>query len=52
MAAASGDLDALADALGRPEGWSDATRAALARSGLDAGGRLAIALSSPDHSLA
>jgi uncharacterized protein (DUF1800 family) len=52
QAAAAGDVDALADALGRPEGWSDATRAALGRSGLDAKARLALALSSPDHTLA
>jgi uncharacterized protein (DUF1800 family) len=51
-AAASGDVAALADALGRPEGFGDATRAALARRDLDARARLALALASPDHSLA
>ncbi|MBL8776546.1 MAG: DUF1800 family protein [Acidimicrobiales bacterium] len=52
-AAASGDLGALADALGRPEGFGPATREALA--GLasssrndDGIGVLAVALASPD----
>jgi uncharacterized protein (DUF1800 family) len=51
-AAAAGDAAALAVALGRPEGFSETTRAALARPDLDGLGRLALALASPDHSLA
>lgn len=50
-AASSFDLDALADALGRPEGFGDATRAALASVRGDARSVLALALSSPDLSL-
>jgi uncharacterized protein (DUF1800 family) len=50
QAAAEGDLDALADALGRPEGFSDPTRDALADlSRADGGiGVLTAALASPD----
>lgn len=51
QAARNGDLDALADRVGRPTGFTDATRDAL--SGLadrdpKGTGRLAVALSSPD----
>jgi uncharacterized protein (DUF1800 family) len=54
-AAAAGDLDDLADALGHPEGFSEPTRDALA--GLGSGGGnapavLAVALASPDLVLA
>ncbi|MGI8664158.1 MAG: DUF1800 domain-containing protein [Acidimicrobiales bacterium] len=49
-AAARADVEALAMALGRPEGFGPATRDAISRAG-DPTVALAIALSSPDHSL-
>ncbi len=52
VAARNGDVDALADALGRPEGFSDATRAALAGVHGDATSTAALALASPDLALA
>jgi uncharacterized protein (DUF1800 family) len=52
QAAARGDDDALADALGRPEGFGAATKAALASLPTSAGSpdvaRLAIAIASPE----
>ncbi len=45
-AARAGDLDALADGLGRPEGFRPSTLDALAEAPADA--RLALALVSPD----
>jgi uncharacterized protein (DUF1800 family) len=53
-AAAAGDLDALADALGRPEGFTDPTRSALQDLGTGDGGvgALTVALASPDLVLA
>jgi uncharacterized protein (DUF1800 family) len=52
QAAAKGDYDALADALGRPSGFGATTRAALASLRASAGppevGRLAIAIAAPE----
>jgi uncharacterized protein (DUF1800 family) len=49
VAAIEGDLDTLADALGRPEGFTPSTRDALAGLGDGTGvGTLAVALASPD----
>jgi uncharacterized protein (DUF1800 family) len=50
-AARAFDVDTLADALGRPEGFSDATRGALAQVKTDPRGVLALALASPELSL-
>ena len=51
-AARSFDLDALADALGRPRGFSAPTRSALSHVRGDGRGVLAVALASPDLALA
>jgi uncharacterized protein (DUF1800 family) len=52
LAAASAfDLDALSDALARPEGFADTTRAALTRAKRDPRAVLALALASPELSL-
>jgi uncharacterized protein (DUF1800 family) len=51
-AARTFDLDALADALGRPEGFTAATKAALGQAKGTAPAVLTIALSSPDLALA
>jgi len=51
-AATDFDLDALADVLGRPEGFVDATRTALAAVRADPRAVLALALSSADLSIA
>jgi hypothetical protein len=50
-AATAFDLDGLADALARPEGFGDATRAALSQSKNDPRSMLALALASPELSL-
>jgi uncharacterized protein (DUF1800 family) len=51
-AARAFDLDALADALGRPNGFSAPTRAALSQVKGDGRGVLALALASPDLAVA
>jgi uncharacterized protein (DUF1800 family) len=51
VAATAFDLDALADSLARPEGFGDATRAALAQVKNDPRAVLALALVSPELSL-
>jgi uncharacterized protein (DUF1800 family) len=51
-AARAFDLDALADALGRPSGFSAPTRAALSQMKGDGGAVLALALASPDLAVA
>jgi len=51
-AARTFDLDALADALGRPSGFSAPTRSALSQVRGDGRGVLAVALASPDLALA
>jgi uncharacterized protein (DUF1800 family) len=48
VAARSFDLDALADALGRPSGFTASTKAALAQVKSDRRSVLALALASPD----
>ena len=50
-AAEAFDLDGLADSLARPEGFADATRAALAQVKTDPRAVLTTALSSPELSL-
>jgi uncharacterized protein (DUF1800 family) len=50
-AARSSDLDALADALGRPEGFNSATKSALAKLKGSPTDVVALALSSPDLSV-
>ncbi|HEY2813492.1 MAG TPA: DUF1800 domain-containing protein [Acidimicrobiales bacterium] len=52
VAARNFDVDALADTLGRPEGFAPATRTALAQVKGDGRAVLALALSSPDLALA
>jgi hypothetical protein len=51
-AAAAFDVAALADALGRPDGFADATAAALAKVKSDSRSVLALALASPDLAVA
>jgi hypothetical protein len=51
LAATAFDVDALADSVARPEGFGDATRAALAQVRADPRAVLTLALASPELSL-